>query len=80
MRGISILFVFVSVIFFPWMFTVVIAIISSFFLPLLPIAAGIFADTLYYTTGVPIFSLGGAFVTVAAFIVRSRLSASIMRR
>lgn len=81
-RGLVTFFTFVSIIFFPWPLAAALALISSFSIPLLPLAAGIFADTLYYAphAGLPIFSLSGALVTAVAFFVRSRLKASTMVR
>jgi hypothetical protein len=55
----------------------------SLFEPLLPLAAGLFVDTLYYMPhggSVPLFTLIGAFVSVGAFFVRSRLKTSIIGR
>ncbi len=67
---------FVSVIFFPWPLTMFLAVASSFLEPFVPLAIGIFADTLYYTpqAGVPFFTIYGALFTIFAFFVRSRLS------
>jgi hypothetical protein len=73
------LLAFISVILFPWPMTVILVLASSFFVPLLPLAIGIFADTLYYTSAVamlPLFTLLGIIVTSAAFLVRSRLQTS----
>ena len=80
-RGVLVFFIFVSAIFFPWPLTAVLALVSSFFVPLLPFAVCIFADTLYYTphANLPIFTIYGALVTGAALFVRSRLKASIIR-
>ena len=80
--GILTVFSFISVLFFPWPLTTLLVLASSLSVPLLPLAAGIFADTLYYssqTTVIPLFTLFGALATVAAFFVRSRLRASSMR-
>lgn len=82
-RGILTLFVFVSIIFFPWPLAAAFVLVSSLFLPLLPLAAGIFADTLYYTPQaniLPLFTLYGAAVTGIALFVRSRLKTSIIKR
>ena len=76
------LLTFVSVIVFPWPFTVLLALACSFTEPLVPLAVGLFADTLYYTPqahSLPIFAFCGAVVTVVAFFVRSRLRASSIR-
>lgn len=73
---------FVSAMLFPWPFTALLAIAASFFEPLIPLAAGLFADTLYYASSVeiiPLFTLYGAIVSVVAFFVRSRIKASIIK-
>jgi hypothetical protein len=73
------LLAFISAILFPWPMTVLIVLVSSFFVPLLPLAIGIFADALYYTPtaiAVPVFTLVGIVVTCVAFLVRSRLQTS----
>jgi hypothetical protein len=83
MRGFLTFIIFVSIIFFPWPLAAVLGLVSSFFIPLLPLAAGLFADTLYYTpsaTVVPLFTLYGALVTGIALFVRSQLGAGIMRK
>lgn len=75
--------VFISIIFFPWPLAAMLTLISSLSIPLLPLAAGIFADTLYYTPQsgfLPLFTLLGALVTGIAFFVRSRLKTSIIGR
>ena len=82
MRGTLTFFTLVSVVFFPWPFAATLAVVSVFAEPLVPFAAGIFADTFYYTSHantLPLFTLYGAAVTLVAFIVRNRLRASIMR-
>lgn len=81
MRALATLFTFVSIIFLPWPVTVLIATISAFLEPFVPLAAGIFADTLYYTpqSGLPLFTIFGALLTILAFFVRSRLSAGSIR-
>lgn len=76
MRGLLTLSTFVSVVLFPWPLTVLLALASALLEPLVPLAAGLFADTLYYTpqTGIlPLFTLYGAAFSAAAFFVRSRL-------
>lgn len=79
MRGILTLSAFLSTIFFPWPLTVLLALISALFEPLVPLAVGLFADTLYYTPHVarlPYLTLLGALATVVAFFVRSRIRTS----
>lgn len=81
MRGVLAISTLVSVIFLPWPFTALLALVSSLMEPLVPLAAGLFADTLYYTPQVgkvPVFTLLGAVVTIVALLVRSRLKASII--
>jgi len=82
-RPLLALLTFFSVLFFPWLFSAILALVFSPFLPFLPLAAGLFADTLYYTpkTGIlPLFTLCGALATGIAFLVRNRLSASIIKK
>jgi len=79
--GLLVLLAFISVIFFPWPLTALLVLASSLSIPLLPLAAGLFADTLYYTphaTALPFATILGAVATGAAFFVRSRLRASSM--
>lgn len=69
---------FLSLLFFPWPAAVVLSLIAAWYEPLIPFAAGIFADALYYTAHgarLPWFTLGGALVSVMAVFVRSRLKA-----
>lgn len=81
MRGILTLTTLISVVLFPWPLAVLLAIAASFLEPLVPLAAGIFADTLYYAPQaemLPVFTLWGVAVTIAAFLVRGWLKASII--
>lgn len=82
MKGALTLFTFVSVAFFPWPLTALLALATAFTEPLVPLAAGLFADTLYYTPSAhawPLFAPVGAAVTVVAFLVRSRLRTGTIR-
>lgn len=82
MRGTLMFLTLTSTILFPWPFAATLAVVGAFAEPLVPFAAGIFADTLYYTphaNALPLFTLYGAVVTIVTLIVRSRLRASIMR-
>jgi hypothetical protein len=82
MRGTLTFLTLVSIPFLPWSFTATLAVVGAFVEPLVPLAAGIFADTLYYaphTNALPLFTLYGTIVTLVAFTVRNRLRASIMR-
>jgi hypothetical protein len=71
---------FVSTVLLPWPCTVLLALGIALYEPLVPLAVGIFADTLYYTaqSGAPLFTLGGLFATLLAFFVRSRLKPGII--
>ena len=83
MRGVLTLFTFVSVICFPWPFTALLALVSSLIEPLVPLAVGMFADTLYYAPSAgawPFFTLAGAVATTIALLVRSRLRTSSIKR
>lgn len=81
-RGILTLFTFVSTILFPWPFTVTLALISSFTEPFVPLAVGVFADTLYYAPqayALPLFTLFGAVLTTVALLLRSQLRPNLVR-
>ncbi len=83
MRGTLTILCFVSTIIFPWPLTVLLSLAAASLEPLVPLAVGLFADTIYYSpqTGVaPIFTLCGALITGAAFFVRGRLLASNIER
>lgn len=80
-NGLLTLSTFVSIILFPWPLSALLAVVTSFFEPLVPIAAGIFADTLYWAPGagaLPTFTLYGLILSVITVLVRSRLSAGII--
>lgn len=73
----------VSVILFPWPFTVILAFSTSLMEPLVPLAVGIFADTIYYNQHaniLPLFTIYGAAMTAIAFFVRSRLRTGIIKK
>jgi hypothetical protein len=75
-RGLFTLLSFLSPILFPWPLTIILVLITALAEPLVPLAVGLFADTLYYnyaSGAVPVATVGGAVLTIAAFIVRSRL-------
>ena len=72
---------FLSALFFPWPLTACLALGMALFEPLVPLAVGLFVDTLYYLPhggSMPTFTLVGALVTLGAFFVRSRLKTSII--
>lgn len=73
MRGAGTVLTFLSALFFPWPLTALLALLVALSEPWVPLAAGIFADTLYYAHGMPLFALSGALVSALAFFVRSRL-------
>ena len=82
MRGLITLFTFVSALFFPWPLTALLAVIATATEPLVPLALGIFVDTLYYVPSasfLPLSTLLGALVTALAFFVHSRLRTRSMR-
>lgn len=82
MQGILTCITFVSVIFFPWPLTTLFALVSSVKEPFVPLAVGLFADTLFYAPhayAFPLFTLFGAIVTALALLVRSQLRQSIIR-
>lgn len=73
---------FISAILFPWPLTVIFALAASVYEPLIPLAAGLFVDTLYYVPqdgAMPLFTLYGALATTAAFLMRDRLKTGIIR-
>lgn len=83
MRGILTIIAFVSTVLLPWPLTVFLALVTAFFEPLVPLAVGLFADTLYFVPqagGIPIFTIYGVVIATIAFFVRSRLSEGIISR
>jgi hypothetical protein len=81
MRGSLTVLAFISVILFPWPLTVLLALAASVYVPLVPLAAGLFYDTLYYAPQaglLPLFTIFGALVSAIAIFVRSRLSEGII--
>ena len=81
-RGTLTILSFISTLLFPWPLTVILALATSIFDPLVPLAIGLFADTLYYVPHagtIPLFTLYGALATIAVFFVRSRLQTSTIR-
>lgn len=80
-RGLLTLSTLASVLLFPWPLTVLLGIVAALFEPLVPLAAGILADTLFWTPQlgpIPLFAFFGAITTALAFFVRSRLETSII--
>lgn len=81
MRGVLSFAILASVICFPWPLAALSALAFAIVEPLVPLATGVFADTLYYAPSahsLPLFALGGAAVTLVALFVRSRLRTGIM--
>lgn len=82
MRGALTFLTLASVALFPWPLAAILALFASSLEPLMPLAAGMFADALYYAPqahATPLFTLVGAACTLAAFFVRSRVRASLVR-
>lgn len=81
MRRVGVIATFISAMVFPWPLTAVLACALALSEPLVPLAAGLFTDTLYYSPEggfLPLFTLFGAGMTVLAFFVRTRLKAGIL--
>lgn len=77
-NGILTIATFISAVLFPWPLTALLAILTSFFEPLVPLAAGLFADTLYWVPKVkagawPVFTLYGLVLSSIVIFVRSRM-------
>ena len=78
-NGILTILSFVSLVTFPWVVTALLTAAAACVEPLVPLALGIVADSLYYTptvSTVPLYTLLGAVVTSVAVVVRTRLRAS----
>lgn len=72
----------ISVVLFPWIYTLVLVCVTAAFEPLVPLAVGILADTLYYTSHAaawPLYTLLGLVTSILAYFVRSGLRSSIIR-
>ena len=77
-----VLIAFVGVVSFPWPLAAAIALVGSFTVPFLPLAAGIFAEALYHAPHaavLPYATFLGAVATVLALAVRSQLKTGIIR-
>ena len=69
-----------SALFLPWVIPALLALAAAPWMPLLPIATGLWYDLLYWTPQVPWYLSGtvlGAIVTLGAFLVRSRFSSDL---
>lgn len=76
MRGVFTFCTLAGTILFPWPLTVVLVLGMAFLEPLLPLAAGIIFDSLYFTSPaqtLPIATLYGAGISFFACVVHSRL-------
>lgn len=71
----------ISLIFFPWPFTILVVLIATAYEPLTALAIGILAEVLYAPTvfAWPSYVLIGLVATLVAFFVRSRLQTGIIR-
>ncbi len=72
----------VSVVLFPWPLSALLALAAAFLEPFVPLAAGLFADTLYYVPGSgtwPLFTLYGLVCSSIAVLVRSQLRTGTIR-
>lgn len=74
MNLLAVILPFASAVFFPWPLTALLALGATYYEPLVPLAVGIFADTLYFApgSGFPVWSALGLVATVAAYFFRSR--------
>jgi hypothetical protein len=66
----------VSLVAFPWLYTVLLTLVGTAYEPFLPLAIGLLADVLYYTPSgsfFPLFTISGGAVTAITLFVRSRL-------
>lgn len=80
--GVLTILTFISIILFPWGVSVLLALAAGSRDPLVPLAAGIFADLLYYSPSVAAFpysTLLGIVAATGLFFVRSRLRTGIMK-
>lgn len=81
-NGILTISTFISAVLFPWPLTALLALVASFSEPLVPLAVGLFTDTLYYVPHAgswPVFTLYGLVVSGSAVFVRRQLRTSIIR-
>jgi hypothetical protein len=80
MRALGTILTFIFALWLPWQCAAVLAISVSLFEPLVPLAAGIFMDCLYYApgSGLPLFCIGGLTATILSYLVRSQLKTSII--
>lgn len=80
-RALATLLTLASALFFPWPVPALLALSIAVYDPLVPLAAGLFADTLYYAPHaafLPYFTLAGLLVTLLSYFVRRRLAAGII--
>lgn len=82
MRAIVVIMTGVSIVVYPWQLAALLVLAAALFEPFLPLAAGIFADTLYFAphaSGAPLATVFGAVLTALMLFVRTRLNAGIIR-
>lgn len=82
-RNVGTIITFLSALFFPWQLTAFLALILSLYEPWVPVAVGLFIDTLYYVphgSVMPFFTISGVLVTSLSFFVRSRLKTGSIER
>jgi len=76
MRATVTLVTLLSTVFLPWQVTVLCALGAAFVEPLVPVAAGLLLDVLYYVPQsglLPRYTIGGALLSIVASVVHSRL-------
>lgn len=81
MRGVLAFSALISVVAFPFPYTIALVLVGSFFEPLLPLAIGLLADVLYYAPGMaiyPRYTIYGALLTGLVIFVRKQLRAGII--
>lgn len=77
-NGLLTLSTLVSVVLSPWPLTLCLALVSSLVEPLVPLAVGLLADTLYFAPhsgAIPLYTVYGGLTTALALFVHSRLRA-----
>lgn len=62
----------------PWFLAIVIGIAAALYVPLMAIAVGLIFDFLYYTHGIPYFTIFGLVGAGVAFLVHRFIKTRIM--
>lgn len=67
---------FASVLFLPWQFVATLGALAVLWMPLVPLALGIFFDAVAYVphAGLPYAAVAGAIASAAGAFIRSRLT------